>query len=106
MVKRFDVYFIDLNPTIGSEINKIRPGVVVSPNQMNNGLNTVIIAPLTSTVRPYPFRVDCVVANKHGQVALDQMRAVDKVRLIKKLDVLNQHTQDAVIGTLLEMFDY
>ncbi|WP_176589922.1 type II toxin-antitoxin system PemK/MazF family toxin, partial [Elizabethkingia argenteiflava] len=59
VIKRFDVFFIDLNPTVGSEINKIRPCVIISPDEMNNALNTVIIAPLTSTIKPYPMRVNC-----------------------------------------------
>lgn len=104
MVKRFEVYFIDLNPTIGSEINKIRPAVIVSPNEMNNALNTVIIAPLTSTLKPYPMRVNCRVDGKHGQIALDHIRSVDKKRLKGKLGEIENATQKEVVNTLLEMF--
>ncbi|NAW50323.1 type II toxin-antitoxin system PemK/MazF family toxin, partial [Elizabethkingia argentiflava] len=81
VIKRFDVFFIDLNPTVGSEINKIRPCVIISPDEMNNALNKVIIAPLTSTIKPYPMRVNCRVEGKKGQVALDHLRSVDKRRL-------------------------
>jgi len=104
MVKRFEVYFIDLNPTIGSEINKIRPAVIVSPNEMNNGLNTVIIAPLTSTLKPYPMRVNCMVDGKQGQITLDHIRSVDKKRLKGKLGEIENVTQKEVVNTLLEMF--
>ena len=104
MVKRFEVYFIDLNPPIGSEINKIRPAVIVSPNEMNNALNTVIIAPLTSTLKPYPMRVNCKVDGKQGQIALDHIRSVDKKRLKGKLGEIENSTQKKVVNTLLEMF--
>lgn len=104
MVKRFEVYFIDLNPTIGSEINKIRPCVIISPNEMNNALNTVIIAPLTSTIKAYPMRVNCKVDGKKGQVALDHLRSIDKRRLKAKLASVDKHTQEEIIETLLKMF--
>lgn len=104
MVKRFEVYFIDLNPTIGSEINKIRPAVIVSPNQMNNALNTVIIAPLTSTLKAYPMRVNCSIDGKQGQIALDHIRSVDKRRLKAKLGEIENATEKEVINTLIEMF--
>lgn len=104
MVKRFEVYFIDLNPTIGSEINKIRPAVIVSPNEMNKALNTLIIAPLTSTLKPYPMRVNCKVDGKQGQIALDHIRSVDKTRLKGKLGEIENATQKEVVNTLLEMF--
>ena len=104
MVKRFEVYFVDLNPTIGSEINKIRPAVVISPNEMNAALNTTIIAPLTSTLKAYPMRVNCTVDGKQGQVALDQLRSVDKRRLKTKLGKIEDATQKDIINTLIEMF--
>ncbi|RQP12822.1 MAG: type II toxin-antitoxin system PemK/MazF family toxin [Chryseobacterium sp.] len=89
VIKRFDIFFIDLNPTVGSEINKLRPAVVVSPDEMNNALNTVIIAPLTSTIKNYPMRVGCRVQRKNGQIALDHLRSVDKKRLRNKMAVLD-----------------
>lgn len=104
MVKRFEVYFIDLNPTVGSEINKIRPCVIISPNEMNNALNTVIIAPLTSTIKAYPMRVNCKVDGKKGQVALDHLRSIDKRRLKAKLTTLDKQTQEEILETLLKMF--
>lgn len=104
MVKRFEIYFIDLNPTIGSEISKIRPCVIISPNEMNNALNTVIIAPLTSTIKKYPMRVNCKVDGKNGQVALDHLRSIDKRRLKAKLTTLDKPTQEEIIETLLNMF--
>ena len=104
MVKRFEIYFIDLNPTVGSEINKIRPCVIISPNEMNNALNTVIIAPLTSTLKAYPMRVNCKVDGKNGQIALDHLRSVDKRRLKTKLEDLDIDTKDEIVETLLNMF--
>lgn len=104
MVKRFEVYFIDLNPTIGSEINKIRPCVIVSPNEMNNALNTLIVAPLTSTIKAYPMRVNCKVDGKKGQIALDHLRSIDKRRLKAKLASLDIQTQDEIVETLINMF--
>ncbi len=105
VVKRFEIYFVDLDPTIGSEINKTRPCVIISGDEMNNALHTVIVAPLTSTIRIYPTRINCFVGNKHGQIALDQPRAIDKKRLSKKLSVLDAKTGEAVIKVLLEMFN-
>lgn len=104
LVNRFEVFFIDLNPTVGSEINKIRPCVIVSPNEMNRALNTVIIAPLTSTIKNYPMRVNCIVENKRGQIALDHLRSIDKTRLKYKLTTLDETTQKALINTLITMF--
>lgn len=105
VIKRFEVYFINLDPTVGSEINKIRPCVVISPDQFNNGLNTVIVAPLTSTIKSYPTRVNCYVDGRRGQICLDQMRTVDKRRLQKLLDVItDDQTQQDLLDTLYEIF--
>jgi mRNA interferase MazF len=82
---RGDVYLVDLNPTKGAEIKKTRPAVIISPDEMNRTLKTVIIAPLTSTIRIFPFRTDCTFQRKKGQIALDQIRSLDKKRLIKKV---------------------
>lgn len=81
-VKRFEVWLIKLNPTQGAEINKSRPYLLVSPDEANNFLQTIIIVPLTSTLRNYPTRVNCTFQNKSGQLAIDQIRAIDKSRLI------------------------
>ena len=78
---QYDVCWVELDPTQGSEIAKTRPCVVVSPDELNALLNTVVVVPLTSTLRGYPFRVQCVVAGKKGELAIDQIRAVDKSRL-------------------------
>ena len=104
LVKRFEIYFIEFDPTKGSEINKTRPAVIISPDEMNRALNTVIIAPLTSTLKNYPSRVNCTVKNKKGQVALDQMRAIDKSRILNKLAILKEKEQNEVLTILQEIF--
>ncbi|MCP5061834.1 MAG: type II toxin-antitoxin system PemK/MazF family toxin [Ignavibacteriae bacterium] len=101
---RFSVYLVNLDPTIGSEIKKTRPCVIISPNEMNRNISTIIIAPLTSRLRNYPTRVPCKVQNKQGQIVLDQIRTVDKSRLIKKIDSLNKRVQDKIFLKLNEMF--
>jgi mRNA interferase MazF len=106
MVKRFDIWHAELNPTVGSEINKIRPCLVVSPDETNRNLNTVIIVPLTSTLKPYPTRVDCQFMGKNGQLAIDQIRSIDKCRLGKKLGILDEETSEKICATLLETFRY
>ena len=104
VVKRFDVYLTNLDPTIGTEIRKTRPCVVISPDEMNRHVATVIVAPMTKKGRQYPTRVSCRFERKDGQVVLDQLRTIDKVRLVKKLGRLSKHTQKAVLVTLAEMF--
>jgi mRNA interferase MazF len=104
MFSRFEVYYINLDPTIGSEIKKTRPCVIVSPNEMNHNISTVIIAPLTSKLRNYPTRVPCKIEGKQGQIVLDQIRTVDKIRLLKRIDTLNKLTQTKVLNVLKEMF--
>ena len=99
-VSRFDIYYVNLDPTIGSEIKKTRPCVVISPNEMNHNIRTVIIAPLTSKLRNYPTRVPCRVEGKQGQIVIDQIRTVDKVRLVKKIGTLNKLTQTKVLNVL------
>lgn len=104
VVKRFDVYLINLDPTLGVEIKKTRPCLVISPDEMNRHINTVIIAPMTTKGRAYPSRVDCKFQGKQGQVVLDQIRTVDKVRLVKKLGRVDAKTQSEVLAILNEMF--
>ena len=104
MLSRFDVYYVNLDPTIGSEIKKTRPCVIISPNEMNYNIATVIIAPLTSKLRNYPTRIPCKVEGKQGQIVLDQIRTVDKMRLFKKVSTLNKITQTKVLNVLKEMF--
>jgi len=106
MVKRFDVWHAELNPTVGSEINKIRPCLVVSPDESNRYLNTVIIVPLTSTVKPYPTRIDCQFMGKRGQLATDQIRSIDKSRLEKKLGILDEGTCEKICAKLIETFRF
>jgi mRNA interferase MazF len=101
--RRDEVWLIALDPSRGSEIKKT-PCLVISPDEMNEPLRTVIIAPLTSTVRNYPTRVGLTFRNKAGQVVLDQLRAVDRERLIRKLGVVTQKTAQTVSTVLVEMF--
>jgi mRNA interferase MazF len=104
VVKRFDVFLVNLDPTIGSEIKKTRPCVVISPDEMNRYVTTVIIAPMTTKGRTYPTRVVCQFQGKDGQIVLDQIRTIDKTRLVKKLGQISQDEQRAVLDTLAEMF--
>lgn len=104
VVQRFDVWLVNLDPTVGSEIRKTRPALVVSPDEMNFHISTVIIAPMTTKGRDYPSRVPCTFQGKSGQVVLDQLRTVDKQRLVKKLGRVEDVTADAVIETLAELF--
>jgi len=102
VVKRFEVYLTDLDPTIGSEIKKVRPCLIVSPDEMNKHLNTVIIAPMSTKGREYPTRVRCEFQRKQGQVVLDQIRTVHKARLVKRLGRIDGQTQ--VLSALGEIF--
>ncbi len=104
VIKRFDVYLVNLDPTIGNEIQKTRPCVVVSPDEMNRHIATVIVAPMTTKGHPYPSRVPCKFEGKEGQIVLDQIRAVDKIRLVRKLGRLTKPNQDTVLAVLIEMF--
>jgi mRNA interferase MazF len=103
-VKRFDVYLVNLDPTIGSEIKKTRPCLIISPNEMNKFINTVIIAPMTSKGNDYPTRVECKFKSKEGQIVLDQIRTIDKLRLVKKLGTIDAAIQTEVLTVLSEMF--
>ncbi len=104
VVKRFEVYLVNLDPTAGSEIKKTRPCLVVSPDEMNRHINTIIIAPMTTKGHLYPTRVPCRFQGKDGQVVLDQLRTVDKARLVKPLGRISPATQKAVLEVLAEMF--
>jgi len=104
VARRFGVYRINLDPTVGSEIRKARPCCIVSPDEMNEHLNTVLIAPMTTSGRAYPTRVPCCFAGKAGFIALDQIRAVDKVRLVADLGDLSEEEQQAVLRALQELF--
>jgi mRNA interferase MazF len=89
MVKQYDLYWVTLDPTLGSEINKIRPCLVISPEESNAFLNTILIAPITSKIRKFPMRLDIVLENKKGQICLDQIRCIDKIRLKNKINTLS-----------------
>lgn len=104
VVKRFDVFLVNLDPVVGSEIQKTRPCVIISPDQMNRHIATVIIAPMTTKGQAYPTRVVCQFQGKQGQIVLDQIRTVDKTRLIQKLGEIDLDEQKAVLDTLAEMF--
>ena len=104
-VTRFQVWLISLNPTKGKEINKTRPCVVISPNEMS-ALSTVLVAPMTTKGFDFPCRIKCKFKNKNGLILLDQIRAVDKSRFIKKLGSIDEKTQVALCNTLQELFAY
>jgi len=104
VVRRFDVYLINLDPTTGSEIRKVRPCVVVSPDEVNRYIRTVIVAPMTTKGQAYPTRVQCRFAGKDAQIVVDQIRAVDKARLVKRLGKISIATQQEVLARLAEMF--
>jgi mRNA interferase MazF len=106
VVKRFDVYLVNLDPTVGSEIQKTRPCLVISPDEMNRNIRTVIIAPMTSSGNNYPTRVSCTFRKKKGQIVLDQIRTIDKKRLIKKLGTIDSKAQLDTISILQRLFAY
>jgi mRNA interferase MazF len=101
--RRFDVYLVKLDPTVGSEIRKTRPCAVVSPDEMNRHIRTVIMAPITTQGRAYPTRVACRFKGKMGRVVLDQLRTVDNARLVKKLGTLEAGVRSEVLRVLAEM---
>ena len=103
MVNQYDIYLINLDPTIGHEIKKKRPCVIISPNEMNQYISTVIIAPMTSKSHSYPSRVSITFQGEDGWIVLDQIRAVDKVRLIKKIGAVNTRTIQKIKEVIDEM---
>jgi mRNA interferase MazF len=104
VIKRFDVFLINLDPTVGSEIRKSRPCLIISPDEMNQHIATVIVAPMTTKGRDYPTRVPCSFRGKEGQIVLDQIRTVDKSRLIQKQGKIAKDAQQEVLAVLTEMF--
>ena len=106
VVNRFDVYLITLDPTVGSETRKTRPCLILSPDEMNRHIRIVIVAPMTTASKDYPTRISCKFKKKKGQIVLDQIRAVDKTRLIKKLAYINPETQREVISVLHRLFAF
>lgn len=102
--RRDDVWLVSLDPSKGSEIQKTRPCLIVSPDEMNEALQTVLVAPMTSRLREYPMRITLTFRNKTGQVALDQMRTVDRSRLVRRLGTVSVDTAENVSTVLVEMF--
>ena len=103
-VLRFDVLLISLDPSQGAEIKKTRPCLVVSPDEMNKYIKTLIVAPMTSKIRDYPTRVSVIFDGKEGNIALDQIRTIDKSRMVKKLGRIDGKTAALVLETLGKMF--
>src|SRR5689334_21724243 len=104
VIRRFEIYLVNLDPTVGSEIRKSRPYVVISPDEMNLHIRTVIVAPMTTHGQPYPTRVPCRFQGKSGQIVLDQIRTVDRRRLVKKLGKLTEAQASATLEVLAAMF--
>ncbi len=103
-INRFEVFLVNLDPTVGHEIKKIRPCLIISPDEMNHYISTVIVAPMTSKGRNYPTRIPCSFQGKKGQIVLDQIRTVDRKRLVKKMGVISKNAQTKTINLLQEMF--
>jgi mRNA interferase MazF len=104
VVKRFDVFLVNLDPTVGTEIQKTRPCLVISPDELNDYIQTAILAPMTTKSHSYPTRVACRFEGKQAYIVLDQIRTVDKRRLIKNLGRIDQRTQSQVLEVLAELF--
>ena len=104
VVSRFEVYLVRLDPTEGREMRKTRPCVVISPDEMNRHIDTVIIAPMTTKGRSYPTRIPVQFQRKTGQIVLDQVRTVDKTRLVRRVGKIDNATAQQVLTVLAEMF--
>jgi mRNA interferase MazF len=104
VIERFNIFLVRLDPTTGAETAKTRPCVIISPDELNRAVATVIIAPMTTARRGWPTRVEINFQSKTGEIALDQIRAVDKSRLVKRLGKLDAATTNAVLDVLGEMF--
>jgi mRNA interferase MazF len=104
VMSRGEVHLVRLDPALGSEIQKTRPCVIVSPDELNGHLRTVIVAPMTTSGRAYPWRIRCRFQNRSGYIVLDQLRTVDRERLVKRLGALTAGTLGEVLGGLQEMF--
>ena len=103
VINQYDVFLINLDPTVGHEIKKVRPCLIISPNEMNDSIQTIIIAPMTTKSHPYPTRIQIKFDKKDGWIVLDQIRTVDKKRLIKKLGKINKKENEIVKNVLKEM---
>ena len=104
VINRFDVYLVNLDPTVGSEIKKTRPCLVISPDEMNHHIRTVIVAPMTTKGKPYPSRVKCKFRGKSGLIVLDQIRTIDSNRIVSRLGRINKQTEVKVFDLLGEIF--
>ena len=104
MVTRGEVWLISLDPTVGSEIRKTRPCVIISPPEMHDYLRTVIVAPMTTGGRPAPYRISVTFQGKRGLILLDQLRALDKFRLVKRLGIIGPATLASTLNTLQKVF--
>src|SRR3972149_4287288 len=105
VISRFDIYLINLDPVIGHEIRKTRPCVIISPDEMNQHIGTVIVAPMTTKGRDYPSRIPLTFKRKKGQIVLDQIRTIDKTRLVKRLGKLDKNVSAQTLQILREMFE-
>ena len=103
-MNRFDVYLLDLDPTVGSEIKKTRPCIIISPDEVNRYIRTVIVAPMTTKGKTYPTRIPLTFQKKKGQIVLDQIRKIGKTRLVKRLGTISKERQEEVLSILQEMF--
>jgi mRNA interferase MazF len=104
MVRRGDIWLVNLDPTIGSEIKKTRPCLIVSPPEMHDYLRTVIVVPMTTGSKPAPFRIPIAFQGKRGLILLDQIRTLDKIRLVKRLGVATERSLVVALRTLQEIF--
>lgn len=104
--ERFEVWLINLDPTLGSEIKKARPGVVISPNEINQNLNTIIVAPMTTKNKNYPTHIPLTFQKKEGAIVLEQLRTIDKTRLVKKMGQISHPTAKKVTQNLQELFAF
>lgn len=103
VIKQYDIFLVSLDPAIGHEIKKSRPCIIISPDEVNAHIGTLIIAPMTTKSHPYPTRIPVKLANKNGWIALDQIRTIDKKRIIKKLDSADSQTVKSIKSVLREM---
>jgi mRNA interferase MazF len=104
VIQRFDVILVNLDPTLGAEIKKTRPCLVISPDEINQNIKTVIVAPMTSKGRAYPSRVSCTFQGRLGQIVLDQIRTVDHQRIVKVLGTISDKTAKETLRSLQTMF--
>jgi len=105
VISRFDIFLVSLDPVIGHEVRKTRPCVIISPDEMNHHIGTVIIAPMTTKGRDYPTRIPLTFKRKKGQIVLDQIRTIDKTRLVKRLGRLDKNVSAQTLQILREMFE-